>query len=159
MKMSYGFEGFEEMGKRLHALPDRMNKRVVGGAARKAAKVIQEEAIARAPADENSPFSKGHETYGSLKENITVVRARGTANRANFFISTGNAFWSFWAEHGRLGKPGTPFLRPALDEKHEEALDVMAAELDAGLTRETKKLNSDYRTARKALLGKRERIG
>lgn len=128
--------GAQDLAKLLRALPAKVAKKILRKALREGAKLIQQEAVARAPV-----------RTGTLRKNIKV-RAATRLKRGNIGVQVlagkgdylGDVFYASFIEFGhRRGKrkggkvtrledkreevPPKPFMRPAFDAaKHRAAL-------------------------------------
>ena len=127
--------GVKELQKVLKRLPDRVARKVVAGALRSGATVIRREARRLAPVD-----------TGLLRKSLIIKRPKGPAARRNVvLIGTSRK-----APHGHLFEFGTvrmaarPFLRPAIEGKHGEALARMGQMLGRGVAREATRLAGSY---------------
>lgn len=154
-------KGIAEIGRRLRALPPALGSKG-GGPLRYAlfqsAKVLRDAAIARAP-----------KKTGNLRENIVTKRHRnpkavgaterydigfkgGTrkltnnarnrrAGRAGARVTTaGVAFYGRFLELGTSKMPARPFLRPAIEAKRGEAVQVFSRAFLLAVERAEKKL-------------------
>lgn len=147
-------EGLKEAVAALRALPAELaskNGGPIRSALYRAAKVIKDDAIQRAPTGTGTPRP------GNLKKNIILIRDRnpgrenGAAERyvvtvrkkrmgknsnALFrVLKGGDAWYAHFVEYGTSKQPAQPFLRPAFESKKHEALQVFVTELSKGVDR------------------------
>lgn len=135
--------GGAELERRLKALPGKIAKKLIRRALRSGAKIILAQAKANAPVD-----------TGALKKSLKVraAKRRGRGS-VGVTVSTaegdfkGDQFYASFIEYGhkrgkRPGKgatdareevPARPFMRPAFDEKKQEAVNVISSTLGAGI--------------------------
>jgi HK97 gp10 family phage protein len=137
MKVRMKVEGGDKLARRLQMLAEETARKHMREAALEGAEEIRAAAVEKAP-----------ERTGTLKENIFTEITKQTKNRVEIHIGPGEKGW-----YGRLVEEGhaivvggslkskkrpgriighvspQPFLRPAFDEKTEEAQDVMVKEL------------------------------
>lgn len=153
MEFKATFHGLEEIEKLLKALPDKPAKRALDGGMRAGGKVIQRDAIERAPVLKGPPrvvMYRGKKRIivpGLLRKSIIVRRVKDGPASVNFAISvTKLAFWAHMIEWGTSKMRAMPFLRPALDAKGEEAIKVMIQTTAKRIEAEATKLASLYGT-------------
>lgn len=137
MRVRMKVEGGDKLARRLQMLAEETARKHMREAALEGAEVIRAAAVEKAP-----------ERTGTLKENIFTEITKQTKNRVEIQIGPGEKGW-----YGRLveeghaivvggslkskKRPGRiighvpphPFLRPAFDEKVDEAQEVMVNEL------------------------------
>ena len=141
--------GLKELSSQLDALPLRVAQRILGKAVSAGARIVREEAIARAPVDtgalRSQIFTK-RERSESAYEKTTIVgvknglaRYGNTAanrrmNRAGkeYKVDGKTFYWKF-LEFGTHKMKAHPFLRPAFDEKQWEAVRVIQESLEKNL--------------------------
>jgi len=116
-------DGLEELDKRLRALPDKINRDIMGKALEDGAEIIRAEAEANAPYDGSS---MGHH----LKDNIKLsdVKRRGSSTEIQVGIDYKKVKHGHLVEFGHGGPkpaPAHPFMRPAFDTKKGEALHAI----------------------------------
>lgn len=150
--MSKFVVGAKEIENLLKRLPERVAKNVTTGALRAGAAVIARQARANV---RNSPSIDS----GLLVRNITS-RARKRSKKGSAVVSVGvarktamvvrkgrekavkvsPARYAHLVEFGTEHSPAEPFLRPALDEKGDEAIARIGAAMGKGIEREARKL-------------------
>lgn len=128
MKVRMKVEGGDKLARRLQMLAEETARKHMREAALEGAEVIQVEASEKAP-----------RKTGTLAEDIQKEIKKQTKSRVEIHVGPGKKGW-----YGRLVEEGhaivrdkkvvghvspKPFLRPAFDEKTDEAQDVIAAEL------------------------------
>jgi len=98
-------------------------KNIIARTLRKAAEPIRARAEELAPDDPTTPGSR-------IKENMMVTVSDQTAEGAVAKIGPSRkGFFGQFAEFGTAHQPAEPFLRPAFDEKLEEATGIIREEL------------------------------
>lgn len=128
MKVRMKVEGGDKLARRLQMLAEETARKHMREAALEGAEVIRVEAAEKAP-----------RKTGTLAEDIQKEIKKQTKSRVEIHVGPGKKGW-----YGRLVEEGhaivrdkkvvghvspKPFLRPAFDEKTDEAQDVIAAEL------------------------------
>lgn len=154
-------EGLDGVLAALNNLAPAISKKILNGAMRKGAAVIQADAIARAltlkapdpyrtpglvkkmiavrkrkrkPSDVTTAYSVGVLGGAGLEEGSTKkTRKAGTAN-TNVDLKTRPAYWRF-LEFGTKNMPAHPFLRPAFETKADDAIKAIALQLQTGLAK------------------------
>ena len=121
-------EGGDKLARRLQMLAEETARKHMREAALEGAEVIRVEAAEKAP-----------RKTGTLAEDIQKEIKKQTKSRVEIHVGPGKKGW-----YGRLVEEGhaivrdkkvvghvspKPFLRPAFDEKTDEAQNVIAAEL------------------------------
>ena len=137
-------KGLRELDKRLKQFPQRIQNRILRGAFAAGARVIQREAKARAPiADRATPKA----FRGQLRANI-VVRSKRSPKGAIAYVTLrqkgkagnpDNAYYGRFVEFGTSKMAAQPFMRPAFEAKHREALDRIKRQLARGIEREARR--------------------
>ena len=119
--------GAKELEKVLRQMPRKVGISVLQSALRQGANIVKKEAIARAPMAHKvylSPkvvFKK--KKYGHLKDNIRVTATRHRGGAAQMTIHNGRAFWGMFLEFGTSKMGARPWLTPAFEATHQQALD------------------------------------
>lgn len=157
-------EGLAELQKMLDDLPANIEKNIMRGGLRAGAKVVQEEAQRVCPVGSGN-LPKG-ETAGALRDSIRIsMRAR--KGRVQAFIKAGDkvAFYAHMVEYGTASHlikpkdrkslflagvfkelvkhPGAtkkPFMRPAIDNKAQDAIEAVADYVRERIPKEIEKL-------------------
>jgi HK97 gp10 family phage protein len=142
-------EGLAELERKLQQLPRAVRDKVARQAVLAGAKIVKEDAKARAPV-----------RTGRLRRNIIVKRSRkeDPGVFAYFVTVRGrgkrkdpkNAHYWWFVERGFRHRGGTvvparPFLKPAFKANINQAIEKMRERVAAGLKREAKKLGLSYR--------------
>lgn len=133
--MDIEIKGVDELLRKLRQLPEKVQKRVVVGAVRAAAKPLIKEARAKVPVD-----------TGNLKKSIGVTKRRSkNKNIIHFSISPRkggkyNGFYGHFVEFGTSKMPAKPFLRPAFESKGKETIEAAKQYMARRIDKELKKL-------------------
>lgn len=142
LDFSLDFSGLDDLAKELDVLSRAENNKVLRDATRAGAEVLAAAVGDRAPVD-----------TGKLKKNIVVVTQRGrkrgeiasgvhirgvnprTGNSDNKMKANNprNAFYWRFVELGTALQPAAPFLRPAFDERQEEAVAAALARMNSAI--------------------------
>lgn len=135
------FKGGKELQEALNQLPAKIERNVMRSALRQGANVIRNQARQNVPVDD-----------GDLKKSIKVsTRARGGKATATLRAGDEKAFYAHFIEYGvkphgvkkgadlsrgklqdgkkHPGFPAKPFMRNALDDKSDEAIAAVAAQI------------------------------
>lgn len=147
MQMQVEVLGLKELEWKLSRLPAEVADRIMIGAMRSAAKLIQEDAAGRAPVAAVSHYvgssKKGKEKVspGWMREQIRVRRVRGTKLAIEMHVGVSNkAFYWRFIEFGTSGRPAKPFLRPAFEARKVEAAEMVKTVLMRRIKAAEKKL-------------------
>lgn len=144
--ISFTVEGLKELDRLLRALPEKVAGNALATAVSAGARVIRDEAIARAPVDtgalKSQIFTKRLRS-SSAAEKMSIVGVRGgLAKYANTkknrrsgkagqaYKTDGKTFYWKFIEFGTSKMAAKPFLRPAFDAKEHEAVKAMTDKLD-----------------------------
>ena len=134
-------KGFKELEETLRLLPDRVEKRVLQSAVTSAVRIARREIKKSAPVGQEASSVQKKYGYKKLKQSLKVKRLRrveGSERAAR--VDTGTAFWATFYEKGTRNQPARPFFKPAFERSKNEMLKKLAERLDAGITKEVKKL-------------------
>ncbi|MFK3915765.1 HK97-gp10 family putative phage morphogenesis protein [Psychrobacter sp. NPDC078501] len=123
MSAEFRIEGLDELDKQFDRLIDTSKKKVMRKALNAGIAPIKKEAKKLAPVDK-----------GVLKKDIRSKQMRYTTKPAvGLFVGSKGFYWYF-LENGTSSIAPTPFIRPAVDSKHEEGIgkfkEVLKAEID-----------------------------
>ena len=151
-------EGLAELGKALRELPDRVARNGLRVSVYAGAKVVREEARARAPKAQQS-LGPNQPPPGTLKRSVIMkhIRELSGGGRQTFYVlvrhgkkyrnqgKRGNLsqdawYWRF-VEFGTRKMAARPFLRPALESRRREAVDAIKERLTQRIEIEAKALN------------------
>jgi HK97 gp10 family phage protein len=126
-KITFEIKGAKEMEALLKELGPRVATRLGDKALRAAARPIVKEAKRLVPV-----------RTGQLKRSIVAVmgRAKPTTRVVLIGFRRPVSRRAHLIEYGNSRHPAQPFMRPALDSQHEEALSAMAETLASGILRE-----------------------
>lgn len=122
-KTTVTMSGLAELEKRLATLGADMGGKIARGATSAGARVIQKEAIRRAP-----------KLTGVLQKAIVVKREKNTRLAAEYAVGwkkpkkkgDPNAWYGRLLEFGSVKMPAQPHIRPAFDSKKGAAVDKIA---------------------------------
>lgn len=112
MSIDFRIEGLDELENQFDRLADTSKRKVMMKALNAGAAPIKKEAKANAPVDK-----------GVLKSQIRSKQMKYTEKPAVGIYVSGKAFYWYFIENGTSKMAAAPFLRPAVDSKHEEAVD------------------------------------
>lgn len=134
MPSDEAIEGLQSLLDSMEGLELSKQKNLIARALRKGAQPIIQAAKRRAPNDPATPGNR-------IADNITVAVREQTASGAVAEIGpTRKGFMGHFAENGtRRGQPARPWLAPAFDETHDDALELLADELGEGIDQEFSK--------------------
>ena len=154
--------GLPELGRALDLIPVAVGKRIIRRAVRSGARVFWRQIKDTAPRDTGELQSQVTIRITTVKDQsigaLVGIRYRGKvarySRRPGKVPSTEDpGVYAIFLEYGRpgVGRPGyrgtghthqaaQPFMRPAFDTKKDEALRVVAEELERGIEEEVKKL-------------------
>lgn len=127
--MSEEIPGYDQMSANFKALTYGLQRKVLMAATRDGAAVIVEAAEERAP-----------RLTGNLAENMTsrIYESSPAEVTARIGPDKSTPYGRF-PEFGTIHAKAEPYLRPALDEKHEEAMRVIGESLMDGIEKELRK--------------------
>ena len=139
--------GLADLERNLLDFPDRVAKKILGGAIRAGAVVIQKEARSLAPVSPG-PHKVGKGTKsvlvqpGHLKKNIKVRLAPRKSREVPItywvYVSKKAWYWRF-PEFGTSKAGARPFLRPAFDTMKEKATERIREYMAARIEKEAAK--------------------
>lgn len=112
MSVDFRIEGLDELESQFDRLADTSKKKVMMKALNAGIQPIKKEAKARAP-----------ERTGLLKKNIRSKQMRYTEKPAVGIYISGKAYYWYFIENGTSRMAAAPFLRPAVDSKHEKGVN------------------------------------
>jgi HK97 gp10 family phage protein len=155
---TFKIEGLAELGKALRELPERVARNGLRVSVYAGAKVVRDEARARAPKAEQ-PLGPNQPPPGTLKRSVIMkhIPELSSLTRQTFFVTVrhgkkyrkqgkkGNLsqdawYWRF-VEFGTRKMRARPFLRPALEAKRREAGQAMKDRLSERIEMEASKLS------------------
>lgn len=156
MEFESTVSGLAEIEKLLKALPDKPAKSALQSGLRAGGKVIQQEAIDRAPVLKGDPRVVNYRgkkriiVPGLLKKSIIVRANQKGPGAVNFLVAvTKLAFYAHWVEWGTQKMRAQPFMRPALDAKGEAAIQVMRDTTIRRIANEAEKLATLFGTKKR----------
>ena len=155
---TFKIEGLAELGKALRELPERVARNGLRVAVYAGAKVVRDDARARAPKAAQS-LGPNQPPPGTLKRSVIMkhIPELSSLTRQTFFVTVrhgkkyrkqgkkGNLsqdawYWRF-VEFGTRKMRARPFLRPALEAKRREAGQAMKDRLSERIEMEASKLS------------------
>ena len=155
---TFKIEGLAELGKALRELPERVARNGLRVSVYAGAKVVRDEARARAPKAVQS-LGPNKPPPGTLKRSVIMkhIRELSGGGRQTFYVlvrhgkkyrnqgKRGNLsqdawYWRF-LEFGTRKMAARPFLRPALESRRREAVDAIKQRLSERIEIEAKALN------------------
>lgn len=155
---TFKIEGLAELGKALRELPVRVARNGLRVSVYAGAKVVRDEARARAPKAQQS-LGPNQPPPGTLKRSVIMkhIPELSSSTRQTFFVTVrhgkkyrkqgkkGNLsqdawYWRF-VEFGTRKMRAQPFLRPALEAKRREAGQAMRDRLSERIELEARKLS------------------
>lgn len=143
-----------DLRKALKGLPNKIHDRVLVQANRRAAKIVLDQAIQRAPVREgqklkkvstgNTSGSKGYRYPGYLKQNIKIVYVKGLKRLGKILHvvrPVKHAFYGlFLEEYGSSRQSARPWLRPAFDANKMRSFSEYKIHAKRGIDRAWKRL-------------------
>jgi HK97 gp10 family phage protein len=123
--------GAGELEDALRTLEPKVAKRVGGRALKAAGELIADQARTRVPVD-----------TGRLEDSITVSLTTAKSGERRGVIGFKRGHGSRIAhlvEYGTVKTPAQPFIRPAIDDKAEDAIALMGGMLWRGIEAEARK--------------------
>ncbi|MEK7344935.1 MAG: HK97-gp10 family putative phage morphogenesis protein [Pseudomonadota bacterium] len=155
---TFKIEGLAELGKALRELPERVARNGLRVSVYAGAKVVRDEARARAPKAAQS-LGPNQPPPGTLKRSVIMkhIPELSSLTRQTFFVTVrhgkkyrkqgkkGNLsqdawYWRF-VEFGTRKMRARPFLRPALEARRREAGQAMKDRLSERIEMEASKLS------------------
>ena len=149
LDLSVKMLGLKELSAQLDALPLRVAQRILGKAVSAGARIVRDEAIARAPvatgALRSQIFTKRERSESAYEKTSVVGVKNGVArygntaanrrmNRAGkeYKVDGKTYYWRF-LEFGTHKMRAHPFLRPAFDDKQWEAVRAIQETLEKNI--------------------------
>lgn len=129
--------GGKEMAAKLNALDQDMRKKIGRNATRNAGKVVRNEI-------ENSAPPRTDPRFGHIADEVKLRVSNELSTTHSWvylaYIAhpskvTGDAFYWYYLEFGTSKYAATPFVRPAFERSHREALGEMVTTLKRRLRR------------------------
>lgn len=138
--LSVKVEGLDELEKQLGALDKKIRKKFLRQALRAAAKPIRDEAARLAPRRTSEP----PRTSGKPLHRSMVIRSAGKQPGSDITLQVApgkGASHGLLQEFGTVHHPAQPFLRPAFDNKRDEAVRAFRESLGKNIEQEAARLN------------------
>lgn len=131
-------EGLSDLSRRLKNLSDEVTKKIARSATASAAGVIKKAAQAKVPVDTGNlrkniivkRLPKGESSLTS--EHIVTVR-QGKRTKKQKDAGVRDAWYGSLVEFGTARAPAQPFMRPALDENGDKAVQAMKSTIERRL--------------------------
>lgn len=131
--------GLRELDRNLARLSDKMQKKLVRSAVRKAAKPVLDRAKELVPTD-----------TGDLRRSLKIRALKRSRRRSTIGVQVvtgvdffkGEQYYGGMIEFGTSKMNAKPFLRPAADQSKGKARLIFRQELRSGIIRETRKLRA-----------------
>jgi len=149
---TYRVEGLRQLGANLAQLGTAVQKRIARSTTNAGAQVVKGAVVEKAaqqPTLADAPFEIEGVVYqpGEIARNVQVVRikdpdmtsehiVRIRSNKKNGYIGRIASFNEF----GTVKMAAQPFMTPAFAQSRDRALQAMVKTLNAGITREARKL-------------------
>jgi HK97 gp10 family phage protein len=130
MNAKLSFTGGPELEAALKDLGSQVAGRLGENAVKAAARVVA------ARARQTTAF---FDVTGTLRRSIRVLRDVDRVSGSRVAYAGTTVFYGRLIELGTSKMPARPFLRPALDESGQDAVNAMGANLSAGIDREIAK--------------------
>lgn len=134
----FGMEGMKEVQKALEQLPDKLQDRAVKNAMASGARLIRNEAKRLVPVGPGPSH---------LKDMIVVSRTVQVGGKRKSLkgevvlgIKDEGRMYAHLIEFGASHMRAQPFMRPALDNKHAEAMRVIGTKLGKEVEKQARKL-------------------
>lgn len=128
-------EGMAELKRRLEALPQAIQTKIMKGVVSTGAAVIKNEAIRLAP-EYTGTVANGHPPPGTLKAAIYQTRliSQSIGTRETWLVSVRrgknakgsiDAYYATFVEYGTEKMPAHPYMRPAFESSIQKAIAAM----------------------------------
>ena len=149
MSNSMSITGDKQLKKLLKQLPEKVQRKVMSAAMRKAVKPIQSAAQAKAPVDTGTlALSMGSKvkTYAKSKTTVGIIGPKtGFSSESGGKKRNVPAFYAHLVEKGHIASDGSrvpphPFLEPAAKAQSGATLAAMQGQIAIGVVKEAKKL-------------------
>jgi len=131
---SAGVSGVDAVNDALNQLPQKLQDRALKNAMAAGAREIRKEAKRLVPVDE-----------GDLRDSIVVARKvkKTKTGRGNVVVGLRGVgrFYAHLIEFGTSKQSAQPFMRPALDNANEKALEKIGPKLGKEIEKQARKLN------------------
>lgn len=147
MKLAYKVEGLRELGNAMRELGQREALKIAGAMTNAGAQVVKKEAvlnIEKSPSIDEGDLrdavivkKRGRSESRLTSEHIVTVRGRGKETKKSVQFGAPHAHL---VEFGTVNMPAEPFLRPALDQNIQKAIDAMKAKGDGRVEAAARKL-------------------
>lgn len=135
MRLNYRLDGGVELARQLERLEKQLSRDIKVDALQQAAEPIRSRAATLAPKDEraNAPHLADNIVIGTLTDNRLERQGRATETVVEVGPRAGKSgndfFYGYMQEYGTAHHSAQPFMRPAFDFEHVEALNILMDEL------------------------------
>lgn len=153
MDLQIEVKGLVDLDAQLARLGNELAGKALFGALASGALIVKKEAISLVP---QSPkpykrFKKGAapklKMGGDLRKAIRVKRIKGLEHATVAVIVRDRAFYWRFLEHGTAKMPAKPFLRPAFDRTHPQAVDkfggILQRRIDKIIAKQAQEADSE----------------
>lgn len=152
-------DGLDALKFALDQLPKRVANKHMRAAVASGARVIRDEAKAKAPVY-TGEVSQGHPPPGTLKRSIVskFIKEQSSNARQVYYVTvrkgkqyqkqgkkgtlSQDAFYSHMVEFGTVKMAAKPFMRPAFDTKKDSAVSTIASTIQTRIIEEAAALRS-----------------
>ena len=138
MAEDFKVDGLAALHEFMQEMPVRLEKNILRGAIRAGARVVADDAKARAPVLKDPDDRR---IAGALRKSVRVMNVQvksgtvkgGVAAGGKVTVgrggnkADGDAFYAHFLEYGTVNMVPQPFMRPAIDGKSQSAVDASAA--------------------------------
>ena len=146
MSTTFTLTGVSDLQRGLRTLSDKLAKGAAQSANRKGAAVIQKAMKTAAP---DGPTAEGAiqrrkrknglvrlEKHAKIRNHLKVKKAKAdNATAVRNIISAGNAYHAGFIEFGSIHNAALPFMRQAMEQNKQAAIDAMKKELARQIVR------------------------
>lgn len=134
MSFTVKITGLREVQRKLNALPDKVQKKVVRAALRRATVILQKAVKADAPVGDTGQLRKAVKITTSFRKG--VISAKVTIGKKNF---VGDTYYAAIVEFGSKYQEGQHFMERAFDANKQNVAEQAAVEIKDGILKEASK--------------------
>ncbi len=139
--VTFRVDGLRELGARMRGLSEKVNKRIAASATGAAAKIVKQAAVAnivKSPSVRTGSLREAvivkktprSEAGGLTSAHYVTVRGRGKPKVNKKGVKQAQAPHASLVEFGTVHMPAEPFMRPALVNNAQRAIDAMKDRLE-----------------------------